>query len=137
MKRKAIFLGIVQVIIAVGAIPAGLFMILEPDGSRVGMSVEMLSGSPFRNFFIPGLFLLGINGILNATGAFLSFAGKKYAGISGLGLGIYLVIWICVQVYFIGLTFFLQPLFLVIGIIEIFLGYSLLSKRKSITNQHN
>lgn len=42
VKRISIFLGIIQVIIAIGAIPAGLSMIIEPDGTGVGMSTEVL-----------------------------------------------------------------------------------------------
>lgn len=131
VKRLSIFLGIIQIIIAIGAIPAGLSMIIEPNGTDVGMSTEILLRSPFQNFFIPGLFLFIINGLLNAIGAFLSFVRNKYAGIFGLSLGIILVLWICIQVYFIDLTHFLQPLFFVIGIIEMILGYFLISKMKS------
>ena len=124
VKRISIFLGIIQIIISIGAIPAGLSMIIEPNGSGVGMSTEVLLTSPFQDFFLPGIFLLIVNGLFNAAGAFLSFTQNKYAGIFGLMLGIILLLWISIQVYFIGLTHFLQPLFFVIGIIEIVLGYN-------------
>jgi hypothetical protein len=128
VKRVSIFLGIIQVIISIGAIPAGLSMIIEPNGSGVGMSTEVLLTSPFQDFFLPGIFLLIVNGLFNAIGAFLSFTRNKYAGIFGLMLGIILLLWISIQVYFIGLTHFLQPLFFVIGIIEIVLGYYFIFK---------
>ena len=128
VKRISIFLGIIQVIISIGAIPAGLSMIIEPNGTGVGMSAEVLLTSPFQNFFIPGIFLLVVNGLFNAVGAFLSFTRNKYAGIFGLMLGIILLLWISIQVYFIGLIHFLQPLFFVIGIIEIILGYYFIFK---------
>jgi len=128
VKRISIFLGIIQVIISIGAIPAGLSMIIEPNGTGVGMSAEVLLTSPFQNFFIPGISLLVVNGLFNAVGAFLSFTRNKYAGIFGLMLGIILLLWISIQVYFIGLIHFLQPLFFVIGIIEIILGYYFIFK---------
>lgn len=128
MKRKAVILGIVQSFVAIGAIPAGLMMVLKPE-MGVGMSTEILSGSPFEDFLIPGLFLLIVNGVFNVLGAVLSFAGSRYSGILGLILGIVLILWICIQVYFIGLSHFLQPLYLVVGILEAYFGYRL---RKSL-----
>ena len=135
MKRIAVSLGITQVIIAIGAIPAGLSMIFEPDGMGIGMSTEMLSGSPFKDFLIPGLFLFTVNGLCNGFGAYLSFRKNRYAGMFGLGLGIVLILWICVQVFFIGLTHFLQPVFLVIGVIETTLGYAIMIRIQSIARK--
>ncbi|MFT5167537.1 MAG: hypothetical protein ACI8P3_002775 [Saprospiraceae bacterium] len=127
-KRVGLFLGILQVFVAVGAIPAGLSMIFEPDGSGLGLSSKVLVGSPFQDFFIPGLFLFFVNGLLNALGAVFSIKRKKYAGIFGLVLGIILLLWICIQVYFIGLTHFLQPLFFAVGVVELILSYIYIRK---------
>jgi len=130
-KKTGIWLGIIQAFVAMGAIPAGLSMIFDPSGNGIGISTEILVESPFRNFFIPGIFLFVINGLFNILGAFFSFSKNKYAGVLGLGLGILLVIWICIQVYITGLIHFLQPLFFTIGIIEIILSYKYAYKAKS------
>jgi hypothetical protein len=135
MKRVANILGIVQVFIAVGAIPAGLSMIINPDGSDIGLPIDLLSNSPFQNFLIPGLFLFIVNGLFTAIGAFLSFTRNKYAGISGMGLGFILMLWISIQVYFIGLTHLLQPTYFLIGLVEMILGYFLIPKTKSISKK--
>lgn len=132
LKKGAFFLGIIQIFVAIGAIPAGLSLILDPSGNGLGISTEILLGSPFRDFFIPGLFLFVVNGLFNILGAVLSFRRNKYTGIFGLGLGIFLVMWVSIQVYITGLIHFLQPLFLVIGIIEIILSYKYISKLKII-----
>jgi len=50
---------------------------------------------------------------------------------AGLILGIILSLWIIIQVMWITLSSFLQPLFLIIGIAEIFLGLRLL-RTKSV-----
>ena len=121
-KRVGLFLGVLQVFVAIGSIPAGLSMIFEPDGSGLGLSSGVLSGSPFQDFFIPGLFLFFINGLLNTVSAIFSFRRKKNAGIFGLSLGIFLLLWISIQVYFIGLIHFLQPLFFVVGMVEVILS---------------
>jgi hypothetical protein len=126
-NRGGTYLGILQVIVAIGAIPAGLSMILDPSGNDLGISPDILRDAPFRDFYIPGIFLLVGNGVFNIIGAVLSFRKNKQAGMVGLGLGIFLVLWICFQIYFIGFIHFLQPLFLVIGIIEILLSYAYIS----------
>lgn len=122
-KKRSIILGIIQLFIAIGAIPAGILMILEPDGASIGMSTEILASAPFNTFLIPGLVLFFVLGLLNLIAAFLSFKKNKYAGILAFLLGIMLLIWLFVQIYFIGFTFFLQLVFFVVGIVEIFLGY--------------
>ncbi len=118
-KRAHIILGSIQIFVALGAIPAGLSMILHPDGTQLGMSIEFLQNSPFEDFYIPGLFLFVFNGVFHLTAAILSFFRRKYAGTMGLMLGTILVLWIILQVYFIGLSSFMQPLFFFIGLIEI------------------
>ncbi len=124
MKRKiSATLGILQAFVAIGAIPAGFSMIIQPDGSGLGMTTDLLKGSPFPDFLIPGLFLFIVNGLLNLAAAILSFISNKYSGIPGLFLGAALVTWICVQVYYIHLSSFMQPLFFFIGLTEIVLSF--------------
>ena len=130
MKNTFVYLAIIQVFVAVWAIPAGLSMIINPSGTGLGMSTKLLANSPFDNFLIPGLFLFLVNGLLNVLGAYLSFQRHPYAGLTGIGLGIFLVLWIALQVYFIGLSHFLQPLFLFLGLLMCWLGYKLLAYRK-------
>ncbi len=122
MKRLAVVLGILQCFVAVMAVPAGLSLILQPDGSGIGLPTAILQTSPFRDYLIPGLFLFVFNGIFHVIGGVTSFRKGKYMGILGLGLGIILLLWILIQVYFTGLVHFLQPLFFLIAIIEIILG---------------
>ena len=126
IKRNHIILGSIEAFVAVGAIPAGISMIVFPDGLNIGMSVEILQHSPFRSFMVPGLFLLIVNGLCNLAGAVLTFRRNRYSGLIGLGLGTLLCMWIVVQVYFIGLNSFLQPLYFFIGIAEILISYYLL-----------
>lgn len=129
MKKIANFLGSLQLFVGIGAIPAGLSMILEPSGNGVGISTEILINTPFNTFLIPGLFLFVVNGLCNISGSVLSFMKNNYLGGFGMILGSFLVLWIVVQVYLIGLIHFLQPLFFIIGIVEILLGYRFNVKR--------
>jgi hypothetical protein len=131
-KRASLILGIVQLFVAIGAIPAGLFMIMEPHGTALGMTTEILKNSPFHNFLIPGIFLFTVNGVFNLIAAILSFCKFRFAGLTGLGLGIALIIWILVQVFSIGLNHFLQPAYFFIGIIEILISVVLIKREKSL-----
>ena len=125
-----ILIGLIQLITALGALPAGWSLIVEPKGTGIGLANEILLNSPFQNFFLPGLFLFIVLGIFNALGAYFTFKRSSFTAQLGVGLGVILVIWICVQVYFIGLTHFLQILFLLLGLIEIALSLYLNSRAK-------
>ncbi len=130
MNQKKLFLalGILEILIAVGAVPAGLMFMLAPDGSLMGMNTAALAGSPFSNFFLPGLALFLINGLANIFNAVLCFRKKTVAAWIGLALGIGMLIWIGVQLAIIGFNHFLQPTYLIIGLIEIMLSVLLLRK---------
>jgi len=123
MKRKLpIILGVIQLFVALGALPAGYSMMVQPDGSDLGMTVDLLAGSPFSDFFIPGIFLFTVNGLFNLISAILSFYRFKYTYLLGFLLGTAMVIWISVQVYSVGLNHILQPIYFVIGLVEMSLS---------------
>lgn len=129
-KHASLILGLIQFFVAIGAVPAGYSMIVEPSGSDLGMTTEILEGSPFSSFLIPGIFLFTVNGIFNIIAAILSFRKSRYAGLTGLFLGFALLIWISVQVYSVGLNHFLQPSYFIIGLFEIFISIILIRKNK-------
>lgn len=129
-RRIEIILGIILTLVALGAIPAGLAMILKPDGSIMHLPIDILMGSPFKDFLIPGIFLLGVNGLAGLAGAVLCFIHSRYAAISGLILGIGLVVWITFQLITTGLISWMQPAYFAVGLVEITLGL-LIMKRVS------
>jgi hypothetical protein len=49
--------------LSLGAFYGGIVLIISPDGSLFQMPVEMLSGSPFKSFLVPGMILLLTFGI--------------------------------------------------------------------------
>jgi hypothetical protein len=130
MKQSLLILGIIQCFVAIGAVPAGLSMIFHSDGSGLKMSMEILQGSPFNSFLIPGLFLFFIHGLLNIVGAVFSFRRHRIADKLGLLLGTLLLMWIIIQVYFTGIIHFLQPLFFVVAIFEIVVSWIINKKQK-------
>jgi hypothetical protein len=128
-KILSIILGSIQVITAIGAIPAGFGFLIDTSGKAMGASPEMLAHSPLKSFLLPGLFLVLVNGLATGIAAVLSFRRHKWAGMSALILGNILCLWIIIQVYWIGLTSFLQPMFFVVGIAEAFLGITILKSK--------
>ncbi len=126
MKKLYYILGTLQAVTAIGAIPAGIGYLTDISGQGMGTSTDLLANSPLKSFLLPGLFLLIINGLANLGGSVLSFTRNRYAGHTGLVLGILLSLWIIIQVVWISLTSFLQPLFLVIGLINTFISLRIL-----------
>ena len=58
--------GIIQLFVSIGAIPAGIMMIITPDGSLLGME-EIVDVIPFDNLIIPGILLILFNGLALAA----------------------------------------------------------------------
>ena len=50
--------------LGLSALPAALFMIVDPSGMRMGLPLELLDQTPFHNFLVPGILLGFFNGIL-------------------------------------------------------------------------
>ena len=121
-KRLANMLGSLQFFIGLGAVGGGLGLVLEPSGANLGMTVEMLSHSPFSDYLIPGLVLLIVNGLGNIAGCISSFKLFHYAAEIALVLGSFLVAWILIQVYWIHTFHWLHGLYIILGIIELAIG---------------
>ncbi|MDY0098772.1 MAG: hypothetical protein RBR81_06190 [Bacteroidales bacterium] len=131
MKKFYYILGSLQAFTAIGAIPAGYGLLMDTTGQGVGMSTKLLENSPLNSFLLPGLFLLLVNGLAHLAGAWLSFTRHRYAGYTGLILGVLLSLWIIIQVAWISLSSVLQPLFLLIGLINTYLGWRIVKTRQS------
>ena len=130
-KTLSIILGCLQVFIAIGAIPAGIGYLMDTSGAKLGVTPELLKNSPLDSFLLPGLFLLLVNGIATAAAGVLSFMRHRYAGIISLILGNILILWLIIQVAWIGMISFMQPMFFGIGVMEAFLGFYIMRSRQS------
>ena len=124
-RSLRVCLGVLQVLIGLGAVGGGIGLVSDPSGANLGFHPEWLAGSPFSDYLIPGLVLLVVNGLGNVVGGVLSFTGRRFAGAAAVLLGLFMVAWIAVQVYWIGLSSWLQPLYLALGLAELALGLRL------------
>ncbi len=118
-------LGLLQAFIAVGAIWGGFVLVMDPSGAGMGMPVSMLEGTIFPDFFVPGLFLLMVNGFGSLSGALLCFLKKKVAGPVAMALGAILVAWIVIQVSIIDSIHWLHISYFTIGLVELAMGVAI------------
>jgi hypothetical protein len=106
----------VSLVVALGAIPVGIGFVLFPDGSMVGLPVELLAGTPFRDFRIPGALLAFAVGGSSLASAVLTARRHRYASETAFLAGTVVVGWIGVQVLLIGLVSALQPMVGALGV---------------------
>lgn len=123
-KGKCLAFGLValQVFIGLGGVAGGFGLVTEPNGANLGFFVEWLSTSPFSDYLIPGFILLVVIGVGSLAGGVLSILRYRHAGEIAAALGALLMIWIAAQVWWVGLTTRLQPLFFSLGAVELALG---------------
>jgi len=126
-KGLANGLGSLQVFIGLGAVGGGLALVLEPSGAKLGVPLEALENSPFSTYLVPGIVLLVVNGLGSLVGAAASFTQHRRAGETAMALGVFLVAWIILQVYWFAAFHWLHALYLSLGLLELVLGRSLRS----------
>jgi hypothetical protein len=131
-KSKALpyTVGTMLVLIGLSAVWAGGGLAWNPEGG-MGLTVDLLADSPFRDFFYPGLILLIVNGIGSLVVAVMAFRNHRFAGIGTLFLGMAMIMWIIFQVYWMGWTSWLQPTFIIVGALEMALGVYLNEKHSA------
>jgi hypothetical protein len=98
----------------------GVFLVLDPTGNLLQMPVSMLEDSPFRDFFIPGLILLIVLGILPVVVLYSLWKKDRWAWFGSLLVGMALMIWIGVQILMIG-YYSKVPLQLIYGLVGFFI----------------
>jgi hypothetical protein len=114
---------VVSLVVAIGAIPVGVGFVIAPDGSRVGMPLDLLQGTPFASFRIPGLLLAVAVGGSTLTAAILLARRHRHALAASFLAGAIVVGWISVQVVLIGLASPLQPIVAALGLALILLAW--------------
>jgi hypothetical protein len=123
--------------IGIGALSSGAMLFLSPDGSLLGMSMDLLAGSPFGNYLIPGIVLfifIGVFSVLAGYGLLKRpdwrrpevlnpCKGYHWAWMAAWTEGIIMLVWIGVETLLLGYISFLQPLIAGWGIVIIGLAW--------------
>jgi len=132
-KFIAYLLGVIQTFIGVTAIAGGIRLVSHPNGIS-DFPIEWLNNSPFSNYLIPGLVLLIVIGFGNVVAGVVSFLRKKYSGSMAALFGTFLIFYMTIEIWFVGVRNFLQPLYLMLGILVLTLGLKVF-KSVIITHQ--
>ena len=73
-----VFAVILLTLLGIGGIYGGYMLFSDPSGKKFQWTVEMLEGTPFKNFLIPGITLFIVNGLLPLFIAILTIIKAKY-----------------------------------------------------------
>ena len=92
----------------IGAIYGGLSLITDPTGSKLQMPQSYLEPTPFRDYLIPGIVLLCVNGFFSFFTLLTIVLKNKKADLFIIAQGVLLSGWIIVQI--IMLQMFYAPL---------------------------
>jgi len=125
-------LGLFQILIGLGALLGGWMLITDPTGGELGMSLTWLAGTPFSNFLIPGIILFTINGLGTFVGSVSTLKSARFSGETAIALGVFMMLWIIIQVSLIGYMNFLQPLYFAVGVLETAGGWLLWHQTREV-----
>jgi hypothetical protein len=104
------------VLLGVGALAGGLALVSRPDGSVMQFPVTLLAGSPFPDFFGPGLILGGLFGVGSFVVAAMGLRRWHVAPFLAFAIGVGMMIWIVVELAIIKELSFLHPICFGIGL---------------------
>jgi hypothetical protein len=114
--------------ISVTATISGLLMITNPEGEILGLSLSLLDGTLFSNFFIPGLLLAIIVGGINLIASLFYLRSHPNRYNWAMAGGVIICGWIISQIIIIKTISWLHFIFLGIGFIIVLVAYQLKGK---------
>ena len=117
--------------LSVGALAGGGALLAAPDGSALGLPLALLAGTPFPDYFAPGVLLFTFLGIYPAVVCFALWRRPNWqwpdtlnpcrrlhwAWAAGWSVGVVLIVWILSQMALLGCCYALQYLYLAWGIL--------------------
>lgn len=136
-----IALVVLETVLAFFGFASGSQFILDPSGGTHDMDSSILEGTPVGDFLLVGLFFVTCYGILpiliiyglwklprwNWTDPVNRWTGQNWAWTAAAATGVILIIWIIVEVYYIGspegFPRFLQVTFATLGAVILALAF--------------
>lgn len=98
-RRILLFLLIFQ---ALSGCLGGARLVVDPSGASIDLPVELLAGSAFSNYLVPGLVLLIVLGIGPWVAAYGVWRRNPWGWKSSFVVGAALIIWLAIQIRIIG-----------------------------------
>lgn len=84
--------------LSVRAFAGGGALLVAPSGTLVGLPTGPLRSTPFSDFFVPGLVLLLVFGVLPASVCYGLYAHRRWAWSGAITVALALLVWITVEV---------------------------------------
>lgn len=97
---------------------------------------ELLKNAPFDNFFIPGLFLFVVIGLMNIAAGITGIKKWKYQGYFSGAMGGVLMAWIVIQCFMIREINYLHVIFFLIGGVQAFLSLLFILKKDQFPSRY-
>jgi len=107
----------------IGAFYGGINLIINPNGSSIQLSLDLLKHTPFNDYLIPGVILLSANGLFCAFVLLKVLKNSRTYGRLIIAQGIILTGWIIIQILLIRTIFALHFILGGVGIFLIILGW--------------
>jgi lysylphosphatidylglycerol synthetase-like protein (DUF2156 family) len=117
-----------HILIGAGASAGGLGAVMSPT-SPMGMSTDALENGPFKDFLVPGLFLLCVLGLGNLAAALGMAKKASLHGIASGFMGATMLAWIVIQCIIIESVVLLHAIFFFLGALQGILAIVLLYRR--------
>ena len=114
---KRYTLELLLVFVALNAFGGGIYGISGAED----VPTEWLNGTPFNNYFIPSVILFVIVGGSFLLASIAVFAKHRLARQAVFGAATILLLWLTVQIIFIGYVSWMQPTFVVIALLVLIL----------------
>ncbi|MFO7977269.1 MAG: hypothetical protein R6U64_01305 [Bacteroidales bacterium] len=126
MKKALLYLTVILLILnAAGALFGGWHLMMHPDGSSMGMTVQVLEHSPFDSFLIPGILLFFFLGMFSLVVlGTIVFDHRQYPWLIMIQGGIILG-WILIQMILLQTVVTLQVGFGAIGLLLVVCAWML------------
>lgn len=126
---------VLQFLLGLGAIVGGGVFILAPDGHLMQIPLDLLKGTPFSDYLVPGILLFTFVGFYPLVVAYSllvqpswswpnvlnPFKGSHWAWAASLAAGVDVLIWIVAQMVMLNAVAFLHILYMGWGITIIIL----------------
>jgi hypothetical protein len=136
-SQIAVALAVLQVATAVSAFAGGLSLAIAPDGDIMGMSTDILEGSPFNDFLVPGLVLLfGVGGSM-LLGGIAVWRSWRWGYAMAFAAGAVMVGWITVQVFIINEVNILHYVYWTAGTVTMLLALALWRHDRARAAEHS
>lgn len=121
--------GVLHLLVALGAYPGGLAMMISPDGSLMGVE-GIVDRIPFDSLLIPGILLFTVNGIGQTVAGIYSLRKHRLAPYISAVFGLGLIIWIFVETLMLQKIVLASILYLGIGVLQTGIAIYLFSAAK-------